>query len=144
MKATYKLFFIFLLMVVAASSGVAQRHKEIDQQPSIEPMAEDLPAEGEELPTFAGLDKYLTKNLRFPKAAEEAKIKRIVFVSFLVLKDGTVAQPKLLKKKIGYGCDEEALRLVKAMPKWKPGKKDGKLADIEVALPIQFIYKKTK
>ena len=142
MKARHHFLLLFLLFQGCfLASAMGQSNNEIVNPNSADPVVqEDRTLLGDDMPTYAGLNKFLMANLRFPKAAQAAKVKGTVFVGFVVLKDGSIVKPKLLKKKIGYGCDEEALRLVKAMPKWKPGKKDGKPADIEVGIPIRFFY----
>ena len=60
-----------------------------------------------------------------------------VFVSFVVWKDGTVGDIKVLRG-IGSGCDEEAVRMVSKMPKWKPGQKNGQNVNVHFNLPIKF------
>jgi protein TonB len=60
-----------------------------------------------------------------------------VFVGFIVEKDGSVSNVKVLRG-IGGGCDEEAVRVIKGMPKWKPGKQDGKPVRVSYMMPIIF------
>ena len=95
----------------------------------------------EEQPEFEGgmkqLGAYLTKNLRYPKAAEKVNAEGRVFVSFIVTQDGDVADVKLLKD-IGFGTGEEAVRVVSAMPRWKPGKQSGQPVNVRYNLPINF------
>ena len=96
------------------------------------------------MPEFPGgqeaLTKYLQSQVKYPPLALEARIKGKVYVSFIVNKKGTVTDVKLLRG-IGGGCDEEALRVVKAMPKWKPGRIQGKKVNIKYNLPIHFKLK---
>ena len=79
-------------------------------------------------PEFPGgedaLVGYFSRNIRYPNFAVENRIEGIVDIEFIVNKDGTILDPKVLKG-IKGGCDEEALRLVKSLPKWMPGKKNG-------------------
>ncbi|HEY6160943.1 MAG TPA: energy transducer TonB, partial [Bacteroidia bacterium] len=79
---------------------------------------------GDESPTFPGgpimMKKYFSDNLEYPKSAKKHKLEGEVVVSFDVEPDGTVVNP-VVRKSLGDGCDEEALRLVKNMPKWNPG-----------------------
>ena len=95
----------------------------------------------EEMPKFPGgenaLMDYVAKNVVYPKEAQEKGISGRVFVGFIVEKDGSVSEVKVLRG-IGGGCDEESIRVVKAMPKWKPGKQDGKPVRVSYQLPIFF------
>ena len=95
----------------------------------------------EEMPKFPGgenaLMDYVAKNVVYPKEAQEKGISGRVFVGFIVEKDGSVSEVKVLRG-IGGGCDEESIRVVKAMPKWKPGKQDGKPVRVSYQLPVFF------
>jgi TonB family protein len=68
--------------------------------------------------------RYLKSNLKYPPAAQRAKIRGQVIVTFVVNKNGSIESVKLIKG-LGFGCNEEAIRLIKAMPRWIPGKKSG-------------------
>ncbi|MFD2935706.1 M56 family metallopeptidase [Spirosoma flavum] len=95
----------------------------------------------EEQPEFqggmAGLGSYLGKNLRYPAAAQKAKAEGRVFVSFVVTKSGEITDVEILKG-IGYGADEEAIRVVQNMPRWQPAKQNGQLVNVKFNLPINF------
>lgn len=95
----------------------------------------------EENPEFPGgpakLLEYIQKNLEYPEAARENEIQGRVFVGFIVEEDGSVSNVKILRG-IGYGCDEEAIRLVYSLPKFKPGKQRGKPIRVAYTLPIVF------
>ena len=95
----------------------------------------------EEMPAFPGgeakLMEYVLKNVKYPQIARESGIKGRVFVSFVVEPDGSVSNVKVLRG-IGGGCDEEAMRVVKSMPKWKPGKQRGKAVRVSYMLPVNF------
>ena len=80
---------------------------------------------------------YLMANVKYPETAKTNKIQGKVMVSFNVMKDGAVSDVKVMKG-IGSGCDEEAIRVVKGMPKWKPGQNKGKKVNVHMVLPIQF------
>lgn len=83
------------------------------------------------------VNRYLAENLKYPKEAEKANIEGRVVTQFTVNEDGSIIDPKVLRG-IGHGCDEEALRLIKGMPKWKPGKQNGKAVKVKYNLPITF------
>ena len=95
----------------------------------------------ETMPMFRGgerkLMEFIGNNVVYPKEAIEAGIEGKVFVEFYIEKDGTVCDAKVLRG-IGYGCDEEALRVVGLMPKWFPGKQRGKAVRVRYTLPINF------
>jgi protein TonB len=61
-----------------------------------------------------------------------------VYTSFIVEKDGSISNVKILRG-IGNGCDEETLRIIKAMPKWKPGKQMNTIVRVQVKIPVRFI-----
>jgi protein TonB len=98
----------------------------------------------EEMPGFPGgeaqLVKFLSENIKYPAIARENGITGTVFVTFVVGPDGTVKDVKVLRG-IGGGCDEEAKRVVMAMPKWKAGKQRGKPVSVQYNLPIRFTLK---
>ncbi|MBP5573077.1 MAG: energy transducer TonB [Bacteroidales bacterium] len=95
----------------------------------------------EEMPDFPGgtakLAEYLQKNIKYPQMARESGIQGRVFVNFVVEPDGSVSNVKVLRS-LGGGCDEEAMRVVKSMPKWKPGKQRGKAVRVSYILPVNF------
>ena len=98
----------------------------------------------EDMPGFPGgeeeLFRFLGKNIKYPAMAKDAGIKGMVYVNFVVWIDGTIKDVKVLRG-IGGGCDEEAMRVVKNMPKWKPGKQRGKTVPVSYNLPIRFTLK---
>jgi len=93
----------------------------------------------EEMPEFPGgtdsLMKYIQSNLIYPQT--DAGIQARVIVSFVIEKDGSVNDPKVVRAVEAY-LDEEALRVVRSMPDWKPGKNSGKTVRVRFSLPIQF------
>lgn len=95
----------------------------------------------ESMPTFPGGDvariKYLNANIKYPTIARESGIQGRVFVTFVVETDGRVTDVKILRG-IGGGCDEEAVRVIKNMPKWVPGKQRGKAVRVQFNMPILF------
>jgi TonB family protein len=95
----------------------------------------------ETMPEFPGgedaFNQYLADSIRYPAAAVENSIQGRVFVTFVVEKDGSVSDARILRG-IGGGCDEEALRVIRNMPKWIPGKQRGKPVRVQYNLPIMF------
>jgi TonB family protein len=86
---------------------------------------------------FEAMLGYLKNNLRFPDEAARQKISGTVFVEFIVERDGAVRQVRVLRG-IGYGCDQEAARVVKTMQGWKPGLRKGKEVRVKMNLPVRF------
>lgn len=80
---------------------------------------------------------YVGKNLQYPAQARRMGIEGKVFVQFVVNTDGTLTNVQAIKG-IGGGCDEEAVRVIKNAPKWKPGKQRGRAVRVRMVLPITF------
>ena len=80
---------------------------------------------------------YLAQNIKYPQLARENNITGRVYVTFVVEKDGSVTNVRVLRD-IGGGCGQEAVRIVKAMPKWTPGKQRGKAVRVQYNLPVNF------
>lgn len=95
----------------------------------------------DQMPEFPGgmaaWSKFLNKNLTYPAAARETGVQGRVTVSFIVEKDGEITGLKLLGG-IGAGCDEEALRVIRKSPFWKPGYQNGKAVRVAYVIPIVF------
>lgn len=106
------------------------------------PLLSDKPyVSVEEMPEFPGgmkaLAEYVRQNLRYPAAAKEDGIEGKVIISFVVNAQGVIEDAKVTRG-IGGGCDKEALRVINAMPKWKPGKQNGHNVKVYYSLPIGF------
>lgn len=95
----------------------------------------------EQNPSFPGgmdaLTKWLSKNLKYPASAQENNIQGRVLVQFVVNKDGSIVDPKVIRS-VDPALDKEALRVVSAMPKWQPGKQRGKTVRVRFTLPVTF------
>lgn len=89
---------------------------------------------------FVKMQEFLHKNVKYPQKAIDANITGTVYVGFVVTEDGSIKDAKVLRN-VGGGCDEEALRVVNAMPKWKPGKQRGKSVKVSYTLPVRFQLK---
>ncbi|GLU54433.1 energy transducer TonB [Dyadobacter frigoris] len=85
----------------------------------------------------AAMAEFLRKNLKYPVQASRANIQGRVFVSFIVGSDGKIEDVKTLKG-IGFGCDEEAERVIRLMPKWKAGRQSGTPVRVKFNLPVVF------
>ncbi len=95
----------------------------------------------EDQPEFPGGEearqRFLEQNLRYPQMAREAGIQGTVFVTFVVETDGSVTDVRILRG-IGGGCDEEAIRVVRMMPRWEPGRQRGQPVRVQFNMPIRF------
>jgi TonB family protein len=95
----------------------------------------------ETMPQFPGGEeariKYMINAIKYPEAAKKQQLQGTVYVSFIVEKDGSISDTKVLRG-IGKLCDEEAIRVIEAMPKWTPGLQNGKTVRVKFTIPIQF------
>lgn len=111
---------------------------------------QELPEEDDEQPIFAVVEQqasfpggptklyeYLAKNIKYPQQARETGTQGKVYLTFVVERDGSITDIKILRD-IGSGCGEEAIRVVKSMPKWQPAKQRGKVVRQQFNLPVNF------
>jgi TonB family protein len=118
-----------------------------DKSSEMKKSVADLPTPGkifsvvEEQPEFPGgtsaMYKFLGQNIKYPEAASRANVSGRVFLSFVVTQTGDI-QDIMVLKGIGFGCDAEAIRVLKSFPKWEPGKQDGVPVNVRYNLPINF------
>ena len=85
------------------------------------------------------LYKYLKDNIVYPNIARQTGIEGKVYIRFVVEKDGSISNVKVMRD-IGGGCGEEAMRVVKSMPKWKPAKQQTRTVRSEFNLPVNFSF----
>ncbi|WP_131458208.1 TonB family protein [Jiulongibacter sediminis] len=95
----------------------------------------------EKQPQFPGgnaeMYRFINQHLNYPPEAKAAKIEGRVFVKFVVQKDGSISQTEIMKG-LGHGYDEEALRIIKLMPKWKAGTQNGRTVNVWYTLAFSF------
>ena len=95
----------------------------------------------EEMPEFPGgmaeCMKFLSKNIKYPPISAENGIQGRVIVQFVVNQDGSIVDPVVVRSVDPY-LDKEALRVIKTMPKWKPGKQRGKAVRVKYTVPVTF------
>lgn len=98
----------------------------------------------QEMPMFPGGEnemlRFISKNIKYPADARENNISGTVHISFVVDKEGDIKNIELLRG-IGGGCEEEAIRVLKTMPRWKPGKQNGQAVNVQYKLPVAFTLK---
>lgn len=85
-----------------------------------------------------GLIQFLTENIQYPESSVKANEKGIVYMKFIVQKDGNVSNIEVLRSSSYAALDKEAIRIISTMPTWNPGTKNGKPVDSEMTLPINF------
>jgi len=116
---------------------IVEQVVEVVEEPEIFTIVEDMP----EFPGGqAELFKFIGKHVKYPPIARENGIEGTVYVGFVVMEDGSI-QATQIKRGLaggGAGCDAEAMRVVKAMPKWNAGKQRGKAVRVAFTLPIRF------
>lgn len=99
----------------------------------------------EQMPEFPGgmpaMIEYLQNNLKYPKDAIKQQVGGRVMVMFVVETDGSLSNVRVARK-VFHSLDTEAVRVVKSMPKWKPGKEKGRLVRVNYTLPVVFSLKK--
>ena len=95
----------------------------------------------EEMPTFPGGEDafyyYVGKQIQYPEIAKRNGVEGRVYIQFVVRTDGKITDVTVAKG-IGAGCDEEAVRVVRSMPKWKPGTQNGHPVNIRISIPIDY------
>lgn len=122
---------------------------DMDQATSTGALAEGISQNNEPVykvvdlsPEFPGgiiaLQKYILEHLTYPEEAKESNIQGTVYITFTVLKSGKITDTKILKG-LGYGCDEEAIKIISEMPDWKAGILDGIPVNCSMTIPIKFI-----
>ena len=115
-----------------------KHQKEIYNEQISQPDVFDKVDEAPQFPGgMAGMMQYLSSNIRYPEDAREAGTQGRVIVSFIVEKDGSISNAKVAKPTYS-SLDEEALRVVNAMPKWVPGKQNGEAVRVKYSIPVSF------
>ena len=124
-----------VLNVEATAPIVEEKEEEVEEEIVIIPDVNPEFAGGE-----AKLYEYLGENIKYPDIARDGGITGKVLVKFVVEKDGSITNVSVMRD-IGGGCGEEAKRVVRGMPKWKPGKVGGRTVRSQFILPISFNLK---
>lgn len=110
-------------------------------QPPAPPPSGPIVKLAEQMPSFPGgntaMISFIFQNMRYPTQARDKGVEGKVYITFIVEKDGTISHVEI-KQDIGMGCGSEAARVVRAMPKWSPGRTEGKDVRVQMTLPIEF------
>ena len=95
----------------------------------------------QEMPAFPGgvesLKTFLTNHIKYPAEAREMGIQGTVYLSFVVETDGSITNISVLRP-VGGNCEEEAIRVLRSMPNWLPGKQNGNAVRVRLNLPVKF------
>ncbi len=98
----------------------------------------------EQMPEFPGgmeaLFKYMAENMKYPEDAKKQQVEGRVLVQFIVETDGSVSNTEVLKR-VFPSLDAEAVRVISGMPKWIPGKLNGKVVRVKYTIPVSFRFK---
>lgn len=119
-------FFMMALPMNAQSESSTKVYDEVDEMPS-------FPG------GLNGLMTFLAQNMVYPVTAQENGVQGRVIISFVVETDGSITDVKVARS-VDPSLDREAMRVVKAMPKWTPGKKDGKPVRVKYTVPMVFHF----
>ena len=140
MKKIYIILFLLLANILWAQKNPLPPGElpEIPK-PIFEPICE-LPAytmDAEFVNGKEGLARFVKNRLEYPKKAKRKKTTGTVVASFMIEKDGTISEIKILQS-LPYGCDEAVINLIKRMPKWRPAKENGNPIRFLYELPVEF------
>ncbi len=144
-------FSLVWVLIVSINLAQAQVNEKVEEPLSLEIMEESpTPTNSDEVytmfdlqqfPEFPGgltaMNEYLATNMKYPKRAVENAVQGTVVLSFIVEKDGSLTNIKVVRD-IGSDCGKEAVRLVEAMPKWSPGYRNGQKARAKFTMPFRF------
>lgn len=128
MKKLFCILTIILFSVTISFAQKTDKSKDVFEQVDVVP---EYPG------GMPAMFDFIGKNLKYPKEAVKNNIQGKVLIKLIIEEDGSISETAIAKS-LGYGCDEEVTRVVKAMPKWSPGKKDNQLVRTSFVLPIMF------
>ena len=120
-----RLFSFILLTILCIGGAIAQKTKDVIVMPEF---PGGMPA----------LMEFLQNEIRYPKKCREAGIEGRTVITFVVKKNGKIKDIEVARSSGNKQLDKEAIRVIKKMPKWKPGMQDGKNVNVLFALPITF------
>ncbi len=145
------LFFATLLIPAAFCFGQVNKENDLSKDDYLE---DEIYKVVEVKPVFTGCEdiedeakriecgrnemlQFINDNLKYPNEAKQNEIEGTVYIIFVIEKDGSVTNPKIIRD-IGGGCGDEAIRIVKLMPKWVPAKHEGRKVRMQFNLPVKF------
>lgn len=137
----YALFLPLLAVITIASANTKTVKSSLDQPQISNEQTQEIYSVVDQMPEFPGgtpaLMEFLSQNINYPASAKEAGISGRVFISFIISDKGDVKDVTIMKG-LHADMDNEAVRVIRAMPKWKPGVHEGKNVNVVFNLPIHF------
>ena len=132
-----KLMILSLMALFGLTTVNAQKTVVAEKNQQVFDVVEQMP----EYPGgFQALFEYLGQNVKYPEDAEKQKVEGRVLANFVVETDGSISNVKVIKPAFP-SLDAEAVRVLSAMPKWKPGMQSGKVVRVKFTVPINFSLK---
>lgn len=132
-----KVIFVLALLLSAHTAMHAQNNQRTERNASDEKIFDVV----EQPPSFPGgqaaLMSYLSKNVKYPEEALKDNVQGRVIVGFIVEKDGSVSNAKIIRS-VDSALDKEAIRIVMSMPKWTPGRQNGRNVRTKYNVPVNF------
>lgn len=132
-----KVLFVLALLLSAHTAMHAQSNQNTERNASDEKIFDVV----EQPPSFPGgqaaLMSYLSKSVKYPQEAMEDNVQGRVIVGFIVEKDGSVSNAKIIRG-VDSALDKEAIRIVMSMPKWTPGRQNGRNVRTKYNVPVNF------
>ncbi len=132
-----KVLFVLALLLSAHTAMYAQSNQRTERNASDEKIFDVV----EQPPSFPGgqaaLMSYLSKSVKYPEEALKDNVQGRVIVGFIVEKDGSVSNAKIIRG-VDSALDKEAIRIVMSMPKWTPGRQNGKNVRTKYNVPVNF------
>jgi protein TonB len=125
MKRLSLILILFVQIAVAFAAGQRQVYRSVEQMP-------EFPGGSQ------AMFKYLAENIQYPAIAKENNIQGRVVCSFTVNKDGSLVDIEVVRSAGDASLDKEAVRVIKSMPKWKPGKQRNQPVRVKFTLPVNF------
>ncbi|MCW3072213.1 MAG: TonB family protein [Bacteroidetes bacterium] len=137
---------LILLLALLSVTSYAQTTKKGTIRVKKAPTAYPIYTIAEQMPEFLGGERammtFIQLNVRYPKSAVDSMQQGTAFVTFVVETDGSISNVRLLRGASGcLDCDKEAIRVVKTMPRWKPGMQSGNTVRVQFNIPIKFRLK---
>lgn len=134
----------YMLDSEANSKTAIYAPTQLDRKPEAEVDEDVLFLIAEEMPEFPGgypaLLNFLAQHIKYPAIAAEVGVQGRVTVNFVVNKDGSISDAKIIRG-VDQSLDKEALRVIYSMPKWKPGKQGGQPVRVSFNVPINFVLR---
>lgn len=131
-------------MTTVESGEINGAEAEPISEPQIKMLENDVLTYAEEMPEFPGgmsaLARFMQTNIKYPEMAREMGISGKVYCRFVVDEMGNIGDVKVLRG-VGHGLDQEAVRVIKMMPHWIPGKMNKKPVKVQYTLPVMFVLK---